>query len=719
MANISADQIAFQNDPILGENCFIEVDVQKQLDEGLFAEPYMVYLAIDGGESPMVSTEVPGRWILVEPIEVGGTQQIHVIVRPLQGDEVTGESLDMEVGEPREIEPLPLEKIPVNLPDTTNARTGVKHNHKLKKLRFFCEHLKGEKWRRADEHTTLEVVPHRDGKINENNQSYDDQVMILFQGDGEKIPENLKLTKPDGTKVEVKRQRIDREGFGHFSFLCHAPKVSWNPFEKIFWTNYIKPSEYTVDGLPSPLTIKSYNPHQWTIRVAFPAFEKVKMGAKLTGNSGLARDASANSINAQEQSESELVASGWNPHTNSRQQFSLSTKEEEIVNLQERSFLYQANQEVGIEEKRGKRSFESITVKRDGMTVNIKAADQINALIALANNLYEIIKLIKDRAPKIGWYVDFDIAIFQGNFEIGFGWREHNDHRVYQWMSLGIDCALIKTAFELGIGISGYACKVQICGQVKGAFTIKAMAERTSPDTDTMARLSFKDSISGALVARFQAGYFFTFEASVGTELKMDGEISIENGRNLEITQVLEWTGITVDMSGSVASKGGNGGAKSKKSQTIVPGKKWPQYKWPEYQGPVYKPDKMSRLEILSHLEKKISEGWSIKVFEELEGLGNDIEWSDREIAGEITDHLDKRKYLRRDQNSIEALAHEIRQHLENISTRNPFTRFSMDKWIEKERFIDFVKRGELDCILRQYYDQCLLMQKDYGVEVV
>ena len=42
-----------------------------------------------------------------------------------------------------------------------------------------------------------------------------------------------------------------------------------------FWSGLVKPKEYLISGLPSPLTIKCYRPDIYKLQIKFPEMGKI------------------------------------------------------------------------------------------------------------------------------------------------------------------------------------------------------------------------------------------------------------------------------------------------------------------------------------------------------------------------------------------------------------------------------------------------------------
>ena len=258
---------------------------------------------------------------------------------------------------------------------------------------------------------------------------------------------------------------------------------------------------------------------------------------------------------------------------------------------------------------------------------------------------------------------------------------------------MSFDFVLFAMSVEVGVGVSGCSFKAQIYAKIEGSLTLSLAVERVSPGAVSV-QVPLVLSVQGTIGARFEAGNFVKIDASLSTAVEVSGtfEIHMENG--VSMAGSMKWTGISGKVTASVGTGGAMGSYVSQ--QTLVAEKDLGSFKWPDKP---YTPPFISRSKIKSILLDKLTEGMDVRVFTPSgSAFTPDWQWPVDLIADKLTAKIDSRRDIRRDEKSIEGLAHDIRQRLDILSKKD----WARD-WIDNKTFENFVSK-DLDALMTARY---------------
>jgi hypothetical protein len=304
----------------------------------------------------------------------------------------------------------------------------------------------------------------------------------------------------------------------------------------------------------------------------------------------------------------------------------------------------------------------------------------------------EIVDAIKENAPKVGWYFDFELQLMQGGVAIQWYWKEHTDERVFQYIDFNVELQIFKIVFELGIGISGLGFKAQVFAQLEGALSISANARRDGPDGPPGFAIPVKGTITGALGARFEAGNLFKAEGKGVTGIEVVVELGINRGRSkmVHLDGYANWTGIKVE---ATVSGGLFGlGRERKWERTLAAPQRLGGFQWPQPEP--FSPPYLSRSAIQSVVRGVVTKGWDVRVIRSVSGWNNDVHWTPDQIARALADQIDEHRSFHRTSKMVDGLAHAIRKDLDALGSR-----WGRD-YIEEADFLRYVRGAQLQAHL-------------------
>lgn len=549
---------------------------------------------------------------------------------------------------------------------------------KTSELIIYCAHDTDKKVHRAKDVTRFEVVQDLDkGK---------DRVTVLHRDHGE--------SKPDSISVMCRNEKTTVKATKHPELYAQydldvpfrGAEVH-NILEGTFWKNFVSPTEYSVTGLSKALTIASYRPNKWKLSIEMPPMRGYKVGSKLEKDTTVTQTPKGPAVTTKKTVTLEKEVTGWK-------------KVETQTTTQ--THTTGANPSSTPPDTKLKSDSPDFPIKLscDGKLYNeeVSTFNTILGIVAVASQVLEILSAIQDKVPKVGFYFEQSIQIFQGTFGLQWGMKEYTDHRSFLWFKANLEFVIFSIAVEVGVGVSGCGFKAQIYAKIEGSLSLSLGVERVNPGAGLALQVPLKLSVQGTIGARFEVGNWVKLDANFSTAVEIGGTFEIHMEKGVSLSGKMEWTGIAGKVSASVGTGGCMGSYVSE--QTLVEGKDLGSFKWPDKP---YAPPFLARSDIKSIMEDKMCDGLNIRVFTPSgSAFIPDTQWSDEKIAETLTAKIDSRKDIRRDWKSMEGLAHDIRQRLDIIGIRD----WARD-WIDDKTFLNFVNK-DLDKIMTaSYIDPC------------
>lgn len=534
-------------------------------------------------------------------------------------------------------------------------------------LYCYCLHNNGEKRRCVSNTSLFEVVPGLKG-----DNKYKDVVTILSA-------DQLSLSA-NGTPLEEGKREA---GMYAYKLTCKQELSQKLPeFWKLdFWKGLVVPDEYPVSGLPKSLTVKCYRPDIFKLQIQFPAFKQKKIGVTYEANSAEVASNMVHRRSAElEVSDPKLENKVWTGKC-------------------PKPFTKNA----------------PVLMSRNDQEIKLSFLEAVGAVIDLAARVNNVIQAVTDSIPKAGWYYNVENQFFQGTFVLEWGWKEYVDHRAYYYIGANIDLKILEIKFELGVGIDVGLVKLQVFGSLAGNVSISFKGSRISPDGDMELSLPFGAEIIAALNARCEAKSFVKIEGVAETGLKInDGAFKFSQKDGFSVGCALQWTGINVKVTATLKGKKNGeedadekaGGTMARELVAPVDLGKW-EWPKPDYE---YNPPVMPRKDFHELFVKVLTKGTNIRVKKGSSWGLNDYMTAD-EVAQETENIIHKKRGLKFDGKTAEALALDIREALEDLMEEGGIATFDH---MERDEFNRFVNGSELQHILNKYVDSLQEMINAY-----
>jgi len=585
------------------------------------------------------------------------------------------------------VETLPAEEVCVEPPTKMRALPAETNKYRAHPIRLYCEHkAPGSKNRRSTTCRDLfEVVPDASDGV--------DKVYLIYGGD-------KKLTGPEN----LKRVRDDA-GDQAYELPCEFPDdLKEDSFTKLaFWDALGKSQSYALKGLEKDIEIKVYPPHQYKFELSFPPLRKVSGGSKITTH----KKGVEEEYKKVQEVKTTVEKQSWEPWNGNVQH---TQKVTETTTRTESPLDNSAQIEYKLdgEKKKSVGAPGPIKYSVDGVAVQLDVLKIIGAILELGSKILEMYRKVRDSVPKVGWYFEADFQLMQGAVVLAWGWKEHRDHRAYLWMGASLNINILAVSVEIGVGVEGFSFALQLFGKIDGTLSVSMKSQRSSPDMDKSFGVPLEAQIKGTLGLRFKVSYAAKAEGTVETALKISGQMKIDTEEGPSMKTNMTWTGIAAVVTASVGPAGVFG--QKKKSVTLIEKTNIGAWKWPD--GEPYEPVRIPQSEIESIMKDTFTKGLNVRVRKPVTKHVPVVDWvvdtehegtevmHIEDVVNRIATQFDKKRILR-DRKTIEALAHDIRQALDqraNVTDEWGPNSLSLDSF---EEFCD----GELLLILEDYID--------------
>lgn len=551
----------------------------------------------------------------------------------------------------------------------------VDEEPKIKDWKLECGHHSSASREFFERGTSIHIVP--------DKGTTKDTVKIHWRDDWQpSMPPSITVRSAGKPNAEA-QQAGGSGGFTTYEHECeyHGDIDNFLFPLPSFWQAFAEKTTHRFSPGPTGINAIVYNPRRWKLEVKFPPLRGLKAGFKYDVQK--ATTLSGNKFTVAKHAQVKMTATvettGWSKS-------SLGVPVATIVSSKDT--WTNGNKDAPEDDETAKRIPSAIMLSRDGEELQIDAVKMVASILKFIQEGLDLVALVKDMAPKIGWYVDIDIQVLQGGIAAEMYWKEHTDHRVYRYVDVNLKVVLFSITFEFGVGVSAFSFKLQVFAQLSGELSMEVSGKRTSPDGDIGAKLGpFKATIKGAIGARAEAGYILKAEAKAETALEIDMVVGINQGRGsmFNLDGGVMWTGVKVTATGSVGAFGISG-TKKWEGTLIEPSKRW-RFEWPKVTE--YKPRFMSKSAIAKQLESVLTTGWNIRVFTVV-NWGMDDRWSISKIAGMLAERIERDDAFHRTPAMVQTVGTAIRADLDKLGTR------SGRDWIEDKDFEKYVNGATL-----------------------
>jgi hypothetical protein len=566
------------------------------------------------------------------------------------------------------------------------------------------------KFRHYDKSTSLLEVVQTDKS---------DEVTVHYIGPNPKPKIELAI---DG-KTKDPIQGADKSGGKVYKIpVTYIPREA--PYGKNFVFNKLDtlftkkhpPTIYSVEGINQRITIKAYNPDQWKLSIKLPPFKGMSLGArmensttvqKLAGNAGTKtiekqvlvidkKDTSWRSVNSSTLTSSyESYCSQFNDASPYQVSGSSLKVENDVKPTKTTPFLA------------------AINLSHNGRGVS-NELDVLNGIINFVTTFTAVIKAFKNLTPSVGWYIDFDLKVFQGTFELAWGWREQTDHLAYYYVGACADLTIVQIMFEIGFGVSVGGIKAQICVQFKGGLGLKLGIETrpTAPSSATLGE--FKGNISAGGYIRCGVGDLVKLEAGIVTgitiTLTVDSVIGVSASSQIELNTATKWDGLSV-----VASFSTILGFSRKKTFKLIDEKQLSKKNLLGGKEETPPTEYRSVLEVESVAVKTLKEGLSLQVYHVDQQGRKGVKLKSPEVAERIAAKVWTHKTtISLTETSVEGLMHGVRADLDRVAKgRVAKKKFLARDWLCLEQLDEYLNSAPFNERLKNAKDVVKAFQAD------
>lgn len=503
-------------------------------------------------------------------------------------------------------------------------------------LRIFCKHKFDGRQRAAIlAESTFEVVQPYEADKSE------DVVTILYKDSASPPPDVIQVRKTIGEKVETFILKKDgNEGDGYSRYILSTEYVPPSGIVNWLTRNFV---DYELLDLRRRVLVRQHDPQKWQIEFTAPKLRTMKIGHKTTGpifgNKDYKLSEKKETITHND--------SGWREWS--------ETNPVDRVALIVDGKRYEAK---GLHQREQAKNPLEETI--------IKIWLALDGYLSIFDTIKSIFRFIKNKLhdlPKWGWYFDIDIQLFTGSLRVAWQWKEHTDHRAFQWFGVFMKMTLIQVNLEIGVGLSISKFEAQAYIKFSGKLDIETNLERVSPDYSGPLAHQIKFSIEGGLGVRVKVGTY--------VEVKLEGTTALEfmlaftlGGETPFALRILpRWTGLKATLSANAEVFGVGGGYTR---EWTTSGIDLPELRWPAHQE--YNPPITTRATIEQIIMEQLTNWCNTNVRIPAEHFyQRDTYLPINDIARQITDVIMKRQEIRRDYETMEGLGHWIGGELSEL----------------------------------------------------
>lgn len=581
----------------------------------------------------------------------------------------------------------------------------------------------------------------RDGNILEIVQTEStDTVIITYSGPV--IPPHLDVTRDYKVMPPAK-------GGGKYSY-----KVTYAPPEQPYFKHHLfrfidlftwrhPPTVYQFShaDLPQSIEVYAYNPDQWSLTYDPPPSRGYSLGAKLDNKdesfAGIVGTPAGPAI-AKASSHTETFTL---TKSSSKGGYLISEKTEREIQASVQTYkaslansnLYATASGIAVtvtDTVKGpgntggglSKAFAKsppISLKRNGVLVDVDILQVIGVLINLKKSIQDLITLIKKfQSIKAGWYMDLSADFMDGKIQVDWGWREDKTWEAYYYAALSLELKLFSVEAEIGVGVEVDGAGAQLCAGINGelSYEIKPI-ERLAPSSKPTRDISLGDvtgSLTAGVYARVKAGSALSItaagEAPIKVTVAMKWKESGEFGSDIEL--ISEGLVVSFKVKGLVSFK--------PQKATLIEGGTLGSFHFPS-EHVAHTEQYTTKDMVAEAIKSKFDDGWwpiifynSITYMEEGLFWGENKVTQDFDVASDTIAKLVAAKIwrdrdsLEMDADTIDGLAQSIRKACEQLGQR-----FGRDK-VSLDQMRTYLN-GPFETILKAAHSPAKLYRKSMG----
>ncbi|KPA17291.1 Peptidoglycan-binding Lysin subgroup domain protein [Candidatus Magnetomorum sp. HK-1] len=528
----------------------------------------------------------------------------------------------------------------------------------------------------------------------------DSQDTVSIHYTGSDAPDKLSVSKNNEYIKSI--AGTPRSGGQLFEFQAkYFPEdglYSINPKNliKSLFTYFAKPTYYTISGLKKTITVKAYNPDQWKLSLKLPAIKGLKLGAQMSNTSEKKVSHTQYESLKENSVEKNFQLSQEETKWTQSKTIEISGKYKEYTSELRSPDLYEYSSSKSLSaisktsQDANKISvFDGLSLERNGTSVNIDILDIILGIISLVSRFSQAVKRFKDYVPKIGWYIDFEVKVLEGIFELAWGWRETSGHQVFYYLGLGVNLNIFEIMLEIGFGVSVASVGGQICIQFKGGISLNiGQFETIAQDAKSIKLGDVKGVLEAGGYVRCNAGDLLIIEGGIKSSISISSNAEINFNTGFELKGQTVWDGLIVTLKAQTFI-----GWQRNTNISLMEPSNMGTIKFPGDKSVDIEDEIKNSYEISKIIEKSLLDGLNIRVFETKwqSFLGywyeEDVPVKASDVADIISQEIWKQRHLiMMDSKTINGLAHSIRKECEIIGNRD----WARD-FLYKDQLIDFL----------------------------
>lgn len=201
----------------------------------------------------------------------------------------------------------------------------------------------------------------------------------------------------------------------------------------------------------------------------------------------------------------------------------------------------------------------NISLSRNGVTspLFLEINQSIGGLIGTVQEISGVFNRFSGNwVPAQGWGIHLKLAFLEGSLDYYWGWKEHEDNRVFRWFSLQIFLTLINLKFSIDFTLRKHILLIKFEMIISGGLSLESVIdkgfERTNPDdklpdwidkwdsteglADIGARIVLNNENTVRVNAAVKTGFQFKYRLSVGFRRRFGVQYEIHfKGLSLEV----------------------------------------------------------------------------------------------------------------------------------------------------------------------------------------
>lgn len=201
----------------------------------------------------------------------------------------------------------------------------------------------------------------------------------------------------------------------------------------------------------------------------------------------------------------------------------------------------------------------SISLQRNGTDIQgTQAIGQVvNGIINLQNEIASVMNFIEKFQPQVGWKFVFELELFKGEVSYEWGYKEWEDHTVFEWWKLDIGMKLFSLFLELRFGanlsVCGFGVTVLVFGNTSVDAGVNAEHEAEPGRASAPWELAVESEPKGELGIRAALGSdWVKAEGKLTCGFPFEAKVECSTREPFHVDWKLDFSGIKASVVGHV-----------------------------------------------------------------------------------------------------------------------------------------------------------------------